>query len=145
MPTDVAEDDATRIIESVRLFDHDIRQAAGNIKVLKEQVAEVVEATEEFAVVESLKAQLKGAKEKLKYKLLGTARYNDLMGKMADYKDGKKSAEIDMSDYLVAYHANTKERQIEINDGDARDVIVKAKLGKAKDFQVSMFGEPKTS
>lgn len=132
------EGETTRLIENVRAFDHELCEHQQNIKTLNEQLKEIEEGTDEYAVVESLKAQLKAAREKLKYKLLQTQRYNDLAERLADEKHQKQEAEVDISDFLLAYHAETKERQIELEPKDAREVILKARLGKAKEFQTSL-------
>jgi hypothetical protein len=141
MPTDTVTNDQTRLIDNVRTFDHELREHNQRIKTLKEQQKEIVESTDEYAVVESLKAQLKGAQDKLKYKLLGMPRYTDLAEKLVDEKHQKQEAEVEISDFLIAYHADTREQQIELEAGDAREVVLKAKLGKPKEFQLGMFTE----
>ena len=137
MPSDT--DDSTRTVDNIRTFDHELREHDQRIKTLREQLQDRAESTDEYAVVESLKAQLKEAREKLKQKLLSLPGYNDLAEKLADEKDSKKSAELDMSDFLIAYHAETKERQVELEPGDAREVILKGRLGKPKDYQTNLF------
>lgn len=47
-----------------------------------------------------------------------------------------------LSDYLIAFATNTKERQLKTSDVDAREIILKGKLGKRGRYQESMkFGE----
>lgn len=131
-------DDKSHLIDNVRTFDHEQREHAQNIKTLREQMQEVAESLPEHAAVESLKAQLKAAQDTLKFKLLRTPRYNELADRLADEKHQKLEAETDLSDFLLAYHAETKERQIELEPKDAREVILKAKLGKSREFQTSL-------
>lgn len=127
------------LIDKIKIFDLDIQKFAHNAKVLKEQIAERIEALPEYAAVESLKEQLKTAQEALKQAKLRAPGLNDLVQKLADEKDAKKTAELNMSDFLLGYFAETRERQIELDDGDAREVILKGKLGKATNFQTNLF------
>lgn len=134
-------DTSTHLVDKVRLFDLDIRKFEHNAKVLKEQITERIESLPEYAAVESLKEQLKTAQEALKQAKLQAPGLNDLQQQLTDEKDALKSARLNMSDFLLGYFAETHERQIELEAGDAREVILKGKLGKPKDFQVSIFSQ----
>lgn len=133
------DQDNTRLVDNVRTFDHELSEHTQRIKTIKEQLQEKAESTAEYAVVEQLTAQLKEAKEKLKYKLLNMPGYNDLAEKLADEKDAKRSAELDISDFLLGYFKETGERQIELDPKDAREVILKGRLGKPTQFQTNLF------
>jgi DNA repair exonuclease SbcCD ATPase subunit len=131
----------TRLIENVRTFDHDIRKFETNIKHLKEMATEAVEKLPEHDEVEQLKEQLKQARETLKQATLRLPGYNDLMQQIADEKDALKSAKLNLSDFLLGYFHETGEKQIELEAKDAREIILKGKLGKPTQFQTSIFNQ----
>ena len=66
---------------------------------------------------------------------------NDLLEQLADEKEALKTARQNLSGFLLGYFHETGERQIELAEKDAREVILKGKLGKPKDFQTSIFGQ----
>jgi DNA repair exonuclease SbcCD ATPase subunit len=135
-PTDT---DNTRLVENVRTFDHDIRKFETNLKRLKEMATEAVEKLPEHDEVERLQEELKQAREALKQATLRLPGYNDLMQQVADEKDAMKEAKLNLSDFLLGYFKETGERQIELEPKDAREVILKGKLGKPTQFQTNLF------
>lgn len=138
--TDTPLDDQHNLtlIDRVRTFDHDIQNFETNIKRLKEMATEAVEKLPERDEVERLQEELKTAKEALKQATLRTPGYNDLIQQIADEKDSLKDARLNLSDFLLGYFKETGERQIELEPKDAREVILKGRLGKAKDFQLNL-------
>src|SRR5947209_10589047 len=133
------EEDNTRLIDHVRTFDQDIRKFEINLKRLKEMATEAVEKLPEHDEVERLQEELKQAREALKQATLRLPGYNDLMQQIADEKDALKSAKLNLSDFLLGYFKETGERQIELEPKDAREIILKGRLGKAKEFQTNLF------
>jgi chromosome segregation ATPase len=131
--------DNTRLIDHVRTFDHDIRKFETNLKRLKEMIEEAVSKLPEHDEIESLAEQLKTAREALKQAKLRTPGLNDLMQQLADEKDSLKDAKLNLSDFLLGYFKETGERQIELAEKDAREVILKGKLGKPTQFQTNLF------
>src|SRR5450755_470507 len=129
----------TRLVENVRTFDQDIRKFETNLKRLKEMATEAVEKLPEHDEVERLKEELKTAREALKQATMRLPGYNDLVQQIADEKDSLKDAKLNLSDFLLGYFHETGERQIELEPKDAREVILKGRLGKAKDFQTNLF------
>jgi DNA repair exonuclease SbcCD ATPase subunit len=136
METDQAN---TRLVDNVRTFDRDIHKFETNIKRLKEMATEAVEKLPEHDEVERLKEELKVAREALKQATLHLPGYNDLMQQIADEKDSLKDAKLNLSDFLLGYFHETGERQIELEPKDAREVILKGKLGKSQAFQTNLF------
>jgi DNA repair exonuclease SbcCD ATPase subunit len=131
--------DNTRLIDNVRTFDQDIRKFETNIKRLNEMATEAVEKLPEHDEVERLKEELKTAREALKQATLRLPGYNDLQQQIADEKDALKSAKLNLSDFLLGYFHETGERQIELEAKDAREIILKGKLGKPTQFQTNLF------
>jgi DNA repair exonuclease SbcCD ATPase subunit len=134
-----SDQDNTRLIDHVRTFDRDIQKFDHNVKRLKEMATEAVEKLPEHDEVERLKEELKQAREALKQATLRLPGYNDLQQQIGDEKDALKEAKLNLSDFLLGYFHETGERQIELEPKDAREVILKGRLGKAKDFQTNLF------
>jgi DNA repair exonuclease SbcCD ATPase subunit len=128
-------------LHQIRIFQNDVDRFESNIKTLREQVQEIIEGTDEHERVLALTEQLKQAKVDLKRALMAKPEYNELLEKLADEKDAWKSAKENLSDFLLGYFRETGEQQIELEPKDAREVILQARLGKAKGFQTSMFGK----
>ncbi len=136
-PTDTQ--DNTRLIDQVRTFDHGISKFETNLKRLKEMTTEAVEKLPEHDEVERLQEELKTAREALKQATLRLPGYNDLLQQIGDEKDALKEAKLNLSDFLLGYFHETGERQIELEPKDAREVILKGKLGKPRGYQTNLF------
>lgn len=132
------EIEQARTIEKIRTFDQDIRRFDHQAKTVKELIQAKVEELPEYATVESLKEQLAQARKALKQATLRIPGYNDLCNNLADEKDALKNARLNLSDFLLGYYAETKERQIELGPEGSREVILKGRLGKPKDDQLNL-------
>lgn len=132
-------------IHKVRTFDADIHSFQSRIKTLNDQIQEEVEKTDEYTEVFELQEKLKVARENLKRRLSNNSTYIDLVEDIANEKLSLKDAQANMSDFLLGYFAETHERQIELGPANAREVILKGKLGKPKDFQTNLFSPVNTS
>lgn len=135
------------IQEDIRERTKDIEQKESRIKTLSEDLKEKVENTEAGERVGKLKDQLKIAQEDLVSELKRNREVNDLMEEIAAEKDTLKGMKMALSDDLIAYFAQTNERQVQMDEqGHARDVILSAKLGKEeKQYQESLFNTEKES
>jgi hypothetical protein len=129
-------------IGKVRTFDADIHSFESRIKTLREQLVEEIENTDEYDEVLELQEKLKTARDNLKRRLESNQTYMDLTEDLANEKLSLKDAQANMSDFLLGYFADTHERQIELGPANAREVILKGKLGKPKDFQTNLFSKP---
>jgi DNA repair exonuclease SbcCD ATPase subunit len=132
-------DSDNSLIDKIRAFDGDIRRFETSIKEKKERLQANIEALPEYAAVESLKEQAKTAQEALKRATERLAGYNDLMEDIAEDNEALKSARMNMSDFLLGYFKETGEKQIELSEEDAREVILKGKLGKPTQYQTNLF------
>jgi len=127
-------------VEKVRTFMQDIESFKNRIATIKEQLVEMAENTNEFTEVQRCEEALAVARENLKRRLANMDGYNDLNEELADEKESLKTANQNLSDFLLGYFHETGERQIEISPKDAREVLLTGKLGKAKKFQTNLFG-----
>ena len=133
----------TEIQEDIRDRTKDIEQKESRIKTLKEDLQEKIDNTEAGERVGRLRDQLKIAQEDLVSELKRDGDVNNLMEEIAAEKDVLKGMRMALSDDLIAYFAQTKERQVQMDEqGHARDVLMTAKLGKEeKQYQESIFSE----
>lgn len=134
-------EDIANVIESVRLTAKDIKEATGKIKLINEQIQEVLSGLSDYDEVVRLTDELAKAKEKLGRLLQSNERYNDLMEEKAQLSSKVADQRQILSDHLVWYRLTTNERQIEMgSDGDACDVVVTGRLGRASKYQTNLFG-----
>lgn len=134
-------DDIASKVESIRRVSTDVDAREREVKHIKEQIKDIVESMPEFTAVDELTKELAEAKEKLRIALMAKANYNNLMERLGDEQNDLKDDRDVLSACVVDYYASTREHQIEIDsNGDAREVIVKGKLGKSEKYQPSLFG-----
>ncbi|HEX4775068.1 MAG TPA: hypothetical protein VH234_06145 [Candidatus Saccharimonadales bacterium] len=130
------------IISKVRTFDGDIKSFKSRIKTIQERMQEVLDGTDEYSAVLEAQGKLDLTKENLKRRLDGISEWIKLTEDLAEERLSLKDANENMSDFLLAYFADTREKQIELGPKDAREVTIKARLGKAKDYQTNLFSAP---
>lgn len=131
--------DIKETISSVRDHELSIERLKSQISTLNEELQEELEAMDEFDDVNNLSEQLKIAREKLKIATQSNPRYMNLTEKKAELQETLVGHKHILSEQLVAYFAQTKERQIEMGaNGDARAVVLTGKLGKSQKYQTSL-------
>lgn len=133
----------THLMMDIREYEKDAQHKKDRIAQLKEDLQEKIDNTDAGERVGQLKDQLKIAQEDLISELKRNPEVNNLMEEIAAEKDVLKGIMLTLSDLLVAYFAETKERQVQIDEqGHAKDVLLTAKLGKEeKKYQTSIFSE----
>lgn len=115
-----------------------------NIKTKKEMIDDHVGNYQEWLDLESAKDEVERCRVALNVKLAGDADYNNSMEAMADMKLELKDKQDTLSTFIVAYHTETKENQIEIGtNGDARRLVIKGKLGRVEKYQTNIFSDRK--
>ena len=130
---------ALDIIAKVRTYDKDIRSFQSKAKQLSDDMTKIAEGTDEYTEVLKLNAQLETARANLKRRLAGNSAWIKLSEELAEERLSITDAQNSMSDFLLVYFADTKEKQIEFGPHEAKEVILRARLGKAKDFQTNLF------
>jgi enamine deaminase RidA (YjgF/YER057c/UK114 family) len=128
-------------INKIRTFRDDVSSFQSRAKTIKEQLQEEIENTDEYDKVIEAETVLRVAKENLKRRLSSNSHYIELTEEFAEEKLSLRDAQANLSDFLLAYFADTKERQIELAPQNAYQVTIKAKLGKAIDFQTNIFSQ----
>lgn len=130
-----------QIMLDIASNEKEIAKRKEHIAEMKEKLQEKIDNTTLGEKVGKLKDELKAAQEDLVMELKRKPEVNDLMEEIAAEKDIVKGLQMSLSDTLVAYFAETKERQVQIDEeGHAKDVIMSAKLGKDEhQYQTSIF------
>ena len=131
------------LIQEIREMDQSIKAKEQKIKTLNEDLKEKIDNTDAGEKVGRLRDQLKIAQEELIAELKRNGEVNDLMEEIGAEKDTLKGMKMTMSDHLVAYFAQTQDRQVQMDEeGHARDVMLSAKLSKEeKQYQESLFNQ----
>lgn len=137
-----SKEDAVDYIGTIRNSSADIEALKSQIKTKKEMVDDHVHQKPEWLEYESKKEETAIAKAKLDAALARDADYNNSMTQLAELKDTVKDKQDTLSTFIVGYHAETKETQVELGaNGDARQLIIKGRLGKKQKYQTSLFSK----
>lgn len=139
------DSETLEMIARVRTFEADIKSFASRLKTLLEQKQEIVENTNEYDAVLKVQEALAEANDKLRTALSSKDGYNDLLESIGEEREALSSARRNLSDFLLGYFHKTGERQIEIANHKAREVILSGRLGKEKDYQTSIFAPINTN
>lgn len=130
----------TVTINNIKDKERDIDATQQQIATRKEMIEELVEQKQEWLDVETAKEELEHARQRLAQVLATDRDYNDQLEDLGQLKDKLKSEKELLSDLIVGYALETKERQIELNNqGDARELVIKGRLGKKAKYQTNMF------
>lgn len=133
----------TQLMMDIRSYEKDIDHKKDRIAQLKEDIEVKIENTDAGERVGKLRDQLKLAQEDLVAELKRNPEVNNLMEEIVAEKDVLKGMQMALSDHLIAYFAETKERQVQMDEqGHAKDVLITAKLSKKEHkYQTSIFSE----
>lgn len=115
-----------------------IIDAKSKLKTIDEDIAEQLDTHEAYKKGQTLKTELVTAKLQLDNVLQGDEAYNNLMTQRADCNDDINALRSTLSSMLVAYFAETKDKEIEVSDTYSREVIVSGRLGKPKRTQLRL-------
>lgn len=137
MVIDLSEE--TKTIDTIRACAREIEATEQNVKTTREMIKEIVEGLVENDELEELKLEVVNAQAKLKEVLMRNKRYNDLTEKLGQLNEQLKDDKDVLSNALLLHYKQTGERQIEVTNETAREVILTGKLGKEQKFQTSLF------
>lgn len=130
------------LVGSILQQEQAIKATSSLILTRKEMIDDHVQNKQTWLDLETGKEELRRLQLKHNQALANDADYNNMMEDMGELKDKKKAEEEVLSELLLGYFADTHERQIETGPrGDARTLVLKAKLGKEGKFQPSLFAQ----
>lgn len=136
---DIDSAENIRTLDTIRSCASEIDATEQSMKTTREMLKEIEEGLPEYEELKELKAEVQNAQMKLKEVLMRNARYNDLSEKLGRLGEKVKEEKEVLSNALLLHYKQTSERQVEISDNTAREVILSGKLGKEQKYQTSMF------
>ena len=129
-PTTAVEDKTT--LDAVHRLMIEMQEVKGKMKTIKDQLKDVADQNDEYrAVQEELKEA--GLKRQTAKKLLEADKdYQLVNSELEELKFQFKDLQEIMSHHLVTYFSETQNMQITDDEGETRQVVLKASLGKAE-------------
>jgi hypothetical protein len=139
--------DRAGLQENIRTYTGDLQIAKSRLKELEKDLKEKMENTNASIKVGELEDKLAAAREELRQELRRNPEINDLMEEIGAQREVVRGTQFSLSNYLVAWHAQTGERQVEMDEeGHARDIILTARLGNdEKNYQTSLLSPAEDS
>lgn len=129
-------------VNSIKSIEMEIESTKGHVKIINEMIADYIQSKQEWLDLESAKEETKRLSDALKNVLANDADYNNNLEELGQLKDKLKSQKEIISDLIVGYKLETRENQIEIgSNGEARQLVLKGKLGKRGKYQTSIFSD----
>lgn len=108
----------------------EITELRGKMKTVKDQLKDVMEQNDEYrAIAEELK-EVSGKRASAKKLLEADKDYQLVNSELEELKFKYKDLQEIMSHHLVTYFSETQSTQITDGEGETRQVILSAKIGK---------------
>lgn len=108
----------------------ELAETRGQMKTIRDNLKDIMEQNEEYkAVAEELEA-LKPKRLQAKQLLEADKDYQVISSELEELKFKYKDLQEIMSHHLVTYYSETQNTQITDNDGETRQVILSAKIGR---------------
>ena len=137
MVLDLSEE--TKTIDTIRACAREIEATEQSAKTTREMIKEIVEGLAENDELEELKIEVVNAQAKLKEVLMRNKYYNDLTEKLGQLNEQLKDDKDVLSNALLLHFKQTGERQVEVSEHMAREVLLTGKLGKEQKYQTALF------
>lgn len=133
--------DSSSTLETIRRLTKEIDALKFDIKALNEMLKDIRADLPEFEALEDARVALQQAQTELNEALRKVPNYNDNLEELAGKKESLSDKQAILSAFIVEYHAQTHEKQVEIDqsNGDARALVLTGRLGKKQKYQTSLF------
>lgn len=134
-------------VDTIRQYADDLDQLKGKEKAAEGVLEDIEKGWPERQEVDRLEDELAKAKEQLKSRRHGSTQYLQQTEIVAKVKRDKAEAKEVLSTYLVWHYRKTGELQVLMDEGngDARQVVVSARLGGKMKYQTSLDLAPEHS
>jgi predicted nucleic acid-binding Zn-ribbon protein len=99
-------------------------------KAMRDNLRDVLLQNEEYQTLQEEVKELTNKRQQIKKVLEADKDYQTLNAELEELKFKQKDLQEIMSHHLVTYYNDTRETQIKGNDGEVRQVILSAKIGK---------------
>ncbi len=117
-------------LEAIHRLLPEIRETKDKLKTVREQLKDVEQQNEEYQQLKDEISELSTKRQTAKKILQADADYQKVSADVEDYRAKLKDLQEIMSHYLVTYYNETQKTQIKDNEGETRQVVLTAKMGK---------------
>jgi predicted nucleic acid-binding Zn-ribbon protein len=125
------EEDKTTLDAIHRLM-LEIAETRGKMKTVKDQLKDVAEQNDEYRALQEELKEVSAKRQTAKKLLEADKDYQVVNSELEELKFKHKDLQEIMSHHLVTYFTETQNMQITDSDGETRQVILSAKVGKAE-------------
>ena len=122
------EDKST--VDAIHRLLPEMRETRDKIKTVREQLRDIMDQNEEYKQLQEEIKDLSTKRLQARKLLQADSDYQKINADYDDYKNKLKDLQEIMSHYLVTYYNETQKTQIRDNEGETRQVLLSAKMGK---------------
>jgi len=122
------EDEST--LQAIHRLMLELAETRQKMKMVKEQLKDIAEQNDEYRALQEELKELSGKRQTAKKLLEADKDYQVMNSELEELKFKLKDLGEIMSHHLVTYFAETQATQITDDQGETRQVIVSAKIGK---------------
>jgi hypothetical protein len=108
----------------------EMAELRGKMKTIKDQLKDVMEQNDEYRVLAEELKEVSAKRQTAKKLLEADKDYQLVNSELEELKFKYKDLQEILSHHLVSYFAETQATQIKDEQGETRQVIVSAKIGK---------------
>jgi hypothetical protein len=117
-------------IDAIQRIMGELDDTRREMKVVKEAIKDVLLQNEEYGGLQEELKELNTKRGELKKTLQEDKDYQERASELDELKYKQKDLQEIMSHHLVTYYNETKATQIKGQDGEVRQIILSAKIGK---------------
>ena len=127
-PTQPTEEKTT--LDAIHNLMEELAETRAKMRDQREQLKDVMAQNEEYVALEEELQELKPKRQRAKQVLLEDKDYQLVNTELEELKFKYKDLQEIMSHHLVTYYSETQNTQITDNEGETRQVILTAKIGR---------------
>lgn len=124
----ITEDETT--LSAIHRLMLEMEETRGKIKGMRDNIKDVLLQNEEYQQLQEEIKELSEKRKKAKSLLESDRDFQTLNSELEELKFKLKDLQEIMSHHLVTHYNDTRETQIKDNDGEVRQIILSAKVGR---------------
>lgn len=117
-------------IDAIHNLMLEMAETRNQIKTMRDNLKDVMEQNDEYRALEEELKELKGKRQTTKEVLADDKDYQTVNSELEELKFKYKDLQEIMSHHLVTYYSETRNTQITDSEGETRQVILSAKIGR---------------
>ena len=117
-------------VSAIHRLISEIDEAKGQIKTMRDNLKDVTEQNREYVELQEELEELKTKRQVAKKLLESDRDYQAVNSELEELKFKLKDLQEIMSHHLVTYYNETNETLIKDNQGEVRQLVLSAKIGK---------------